>query len=130
MSSKNDGKENFFSENDLPFPKKRLLTFETLSGIFIPSCFGGYNPKDPICENFCFRARKENLAQAAQNIRNQFGGKSLIGFFKDNDKFKKSCQEEKEDANFRFKTIKKQFKKDMRQLRLLRELRDEYLRGD
>lgn len=127
MSSKTKQK-SIVSKDRVVLSKEKLETFKTKSEFFVPGCFGGYDPEDPVCKNFCFRAHRNDLDSASWQVEKKMneGSHAYGSFFYRDFKFQRSCEYERKEIEARLEETKKQIKRELENHRYQRGLRDNH----
>jgi hypothetical protein len=125
MSSKIKGGK-IVSRDKTILSRENLETFKIKSKFFIPGCFGGYDPKDPVCKNFCWRARQNSLDDGARQVEAELneGSHSYGSFFYRDFKFQSSCEYKRKEIEGRLEEVAKRIKNQLSDFQHQRVLRD------
>jgi len=127
MSSKTK-QESIVSKDGAILSKEKLETFKTKSEFLVPGCFGGYDPEDPVCKDFCFRARQNDLDSASWQVEKKLneGSRAYGGFFYRDFKFQRSCEQERKEIEARLEETKKQAERELKDHQYQKGLRDSH----
>lgn len=108
--------------------KEKLEIFKIKSEFFVPGCFGGYDPEDPICKDFCFRARQNDLDSASWQVEKKMNESSHAygSFFYRDFKFQRSCEHERKGIETRLEETKKEIERESENHRYQKGLRDDH----
>lgn len=127
MSSKvKEGK--ILSEDGKVLSKMNLELFKIKSEFFIPSCFGGFDPGDPVCQSYCFRARENDLNMAFWDVEKIMNETSISygGLFYRDFKFQNSCEQKRKSIEARLEKVKKKVEAEIKSHDYQRAARDNY----
>lgn len=124
MSSKAKGL--IVSKKGVVLSQEKLEIFKTKSEFLVPCCFGGYDPKDPVCKDFCFRALQNDLEIASWQVEKKMneGSYTYGSFFYRDFKFQRSCEQERKETEARLEETKKQIERELNDHRYQKGRRD------
>lgn len=126
MSSETE--EPIISRDGAVLSKEKLEIFRAKSEVFVPGCFGGYDPEDHVCKNFCFRARQNSLDSASWQVQKEMNERSYGygSFFQRDFKFQRSCEQKREQTEAQLEETKKQIEQELTRHRYHKTLRDSH----
>lgn len=127
MSSKAK-KGEILSKEGTVLSETNLELFKAKSEFLVPNCFGSFDPNDPVCQNYCFRAYKNKLDSAYWDVEKRMNETSAdySSFFRRDFKFRRSCEEERKDTETQLEKAKKAIEEEIKNCDYQRSMRDNY----
>ncbi|MEK7503675.1 MAG: hypothetical protein AAB577_01690 [Patescibacteria group bacterium] len=125
--------KRILSQKGIVLSQENLERFKIKSEFLIPACFGGFDPNDPVCKDYCFRARPNDLDIASWKVEKSMNetSPSYGGFFHRDFKFQESCQQKREELEAKLKKVSEQITRELEDCDSQRVRRDDsYLSED
>lgn len=116
------------SQGGIVLSQENLECFRIKSEFLVPACFGGFNPNDPVCQHYCFRARQNDLDSSSWHVETRMNERnsSSGGFFYRDPKFQKSCQRKREELEDELEKVSKEIREELARHDSQRATRDHF----